>query len=315
VILTGQPSAADNGVWDITPDGTRSRPRPTAVSRGAHIPTDGGAPRDLATVHKTGTGYVAGVGGVKAGEMVALAPPPVVKRGYVTAEEWNRRISEAAITATFVRPEDAERALGEGSEIAVLLKRLAGGEPLIIPAGTRFEHIPRGRTIATPGGIPAVAPEPTDEQRLATALLERRCLDMGTPRREGEDDATLTARLDAVEVDRLLARAIAKGRPWLVGVAYACEGHTVTLPDARAFTAALDAMASERDVDGAVETFRRARMATGPTWLRPALERAARELTGSPAVVVAVTPRVQRTRWADPCAWAEAVNFWERGTR
>jgi hypothetical protein len=172
------------------------------------------------------------------------------------------------------------------------------------------------RTLTTPGGIPTSPPEPTEEQRIAAAILERRCLDMGIPRREGEDDATLTARLDAAEVDRLLARAIAKGRPWLVGVAYAREGHTVTLPDARAFVAVLDALVSTRDVDAAVEVFRRARMATGPTWLRPALERAARELVGTTAERhEQVAPRVQRTRWADPCAWAEAVNFWERETR
>lgn len=195
--------------------------------------------------------------------------------------------------------------LGTKAELEDVAKRL----------GLTATVAPIGRTFTTPGGIPATAPEPTEEQRIAAAILERRCLDTGTPRREGEDDDALTTRLDAAEVDRLLACAIAKGRPWLVGVAYAREGHTVILPDARALVAALDALVSERDVDAAVETFRRARMATGPTWLRPALDRAARELTGSPAVVVAVAPRVQRTRWADPCAWAEAVNFWERETR
>ncbi len=95
-----------------------------------------------------------------------------------------------------------------------------------------------------------------------------------------EPGQSVTGSLDAAEVDRLLNGAATKGRPWLAGVGAAREVHHVTLPNAGAFLAALDALVRERDVDGAVETFRRVRQATGPTWLRPALERAARELPG-----------------------------------
>jgi hypothetical protein len=231
--------------------------------------------------------------------------------GRMRADQWER-----------LDPGRAERAptLGEAfREGAAAVREAARHMAKLMPQGKQGAcEVKRTSSppLATPGGIPTAAPEPTEEQRVASAILERRCLDMGTPRREGEDDATLTARLDAAELDRLLARTVAKGRPWLVGVAYAREGHTVTLSDARAFTAALDALGSTQDVDAAVETFRRARMATGPTWLRPALERAARELTGTTAERhEQAAPRVQRTRWADPCAWADAVNYWERETR
>jgi len=169
----------------------------------------------------------------------------------------------------------------------------------------------RGARLDNPGGIPTPSPEPTDEERIQQAILDRRGLDLGVPQREGEPLTSYAARLDRAEPGIVLRRAARSAPPQrVVAIGVALEGGMLSMPIVRALLVALDAVdglpRGRATVQRGVDAFRRASGTTGPLWLREAMERA----VGAPPVPVPVEPRVTR---ASGSAWSEVRDAAARG--
>ena len=175
-----------------------------------------------------------------------------------------------------------------------------------------------GTRLTNPGGIPTASPEPTAEERVATAIADRRALDLGVPRREGEPLAAFARRCNAVEVRRAVDRCVtADHGPFATARAAALHAWAETLysHDTVADVAAVHAgLLRYEALRGSRREPSLAAMDVGV----PETARAMYERERGGTRVEAVTPPEEPARptgGASLNGWQTAAHFWERWSR